>query len=53
MQSLDQLSSKFHFRFYNTIIAQKDKEEERRGEEGRGKEERSIMGKSNILYSLY
>ena len=39
MQSLDQLSSKFPFRFYNTIIAQKDREDER-GEGKKGGERR-------------
>ena len=40
MQSLDQLSSKFPFRFYNTIIAQKDREDER-GEGKKGGERRN------------
>lgn len=44
MQSLDQFSSKFPFRFYNIIIAQKDREE-KRGEEGRREEGRGREGK--------
>ena len=43
MQSLDQLSSKFPFRFYNTIIAQKDREDER-GEGKKGGERRKGGG---------
>lgn len=45
MQSLDQLSSKFPFRFYQDIIIAQKEREENKGEERGGKKKRGEEGK--------